>query len=162
MHDGAIDGDDWPRVKPVHRCKVGTDWQGMRSADENNGMGRKGIFMKNSLFFAAVVAVTACAAPMMVSAQTEKTAELSGTALLNKQQQEKAARDNAEYAARVAAAERSVASGEEVFQARTDAYEAEKARVADNAATERLQWEADVKACEDGDKSRCAAPAMPE
>ena len=123
--------------------------------------------MMKSMFLAATAALMVSAAPMVATAQvqpakaTADAKELSGTALLNKMQQEKAARENAEYEARVAAANQSVTRNEAQFQARTDAYEAEKHRVADQAADERLKWEADVKACEAGDKSRCAAPVTP-
>lgn len=116
------------------------------------------------MFLAATAALAIGAMPVAAMAKEApvQPAAISGTALLNKQQNEKAARDNAAYEARMAAANQSVASSAEIFQTQTDAYEAEKHRVADQAADERLQWEADVKACEAGEKRRCAAPADPE
>lgn len=111
--------------------------------------------------FLAGAAFMALASPFAVTAQqqTANAPELSGTALLNKQQAEKSAQEAAAFNARVVAAEQSEASSEALFQARTQSYEAEKQLVADHAADERIQWEADVKACEAGDKSRCAKPA---
>jgi hypothetical protein len=100
----------------------------------------------------------AATAPKSAKAHGSTAAEISGTALLNKQQQEKSAQQNAAYQARVAAAEQSQASSQAEYQARTEAYEADKARVAEKAAEQRLQWEADVRACEAGQKQRCAQP----
>lgn len=137
-------------------------------------LGRKGFWMFQKNMTVAVAAMLALGAPFMtvasaaapVSATKAEAAkpnrstaeEISGTALLNKQQQEKSAQENAAYQARVAAAEQSEASSQAEYQARTQAYEAEKERIAAEAAQKRLQWEADVRACEAGQKERCAQP----
>lgn len=179
----VIDEDKSASVN--HRAYVddGNDYDGKTLSGTNDmgsdQLGRKGFWMFQKNMTVAVAAILALGAPLMagasaaapVSATKAEAAngkdtkpnrstaeEISGTALLNKQQQEKSAQENAAYQARVAAAEQSEASSQAEYQARTRAYEAEKERVAAEAAQKRLQWEADVRACEAGQKERCAQP----
>ncbi|MCC2602325.1 hypothetical protein [Sphingopyxis yananensis] len=178
----VIDEDKSASVN--HRAYVddGNDYDGKTLSGTNDmgsdQLGRKGFWMFQKNMTVAVAAMLALGAPLAaasaaapVSATKAEAAsakdakpnrstaeEMSGTALLNKQQQEKSAQENAAYQARVAAAEQSEASSQAEYQARTQAYEAEKERVAAEAAQKRLQWEADVRACEAGQKERCAQP----
>lgn len=108
------------------------------------------------------------AAPVMVQAQSpaaktmtakdRAAAEQSATARLNAEQAAKAKLEAEAYQARVSAAEATVAQERAEFGAETATYEQRKAEAARAAARERLTWEADVKACEAGDTSRCAPP----
>lgn len=84
--------------------------------------------------------------------------ERSNTARLNADQLAKANAETQAYEAQVAARDQQQAAAQSEFARETEAYEAEKARVAAMSAEERIQWEADVAACKAGDTSRCAAP----
>lgn len=117
---------------------------------------------------AALLALT----PLAVSAQTKakETAtqrsetERANTARLNAEQAAKSRMEGAAYQARVDNVVATEQRNEAVFESETAQYEQEKAEAAQHAAAERLQWEADVKACEAGDKSRCGTtpPADPK
>ena len=84
--------------------------------------------------------------------------ERASTARLNADQLAKANAETQAYEAQVAARDRQQAAAQDEFTRQTEAYEAEKARVAAMSAEERMQWEADVAACKGGDTSRCAQP----
>ena len=113
-----------------------------------------------------------CAALLLVGAPTaalakepakkasvQRAEEVSATARLNAEQAAKAKAEADAYQARVGAVVATEQRNEAVFENATAAYEQDKAATAQHAAAERLQWEADVKACEAGDKTRCAAPS---
>lgn len=110
---------------------------------------------------------TAKATPVAASkmpaeeAQVDRTTaeERANTARLNAEQAARARTDNIVYEQEVSAAAQQVAHDETEFVEETAVYEAEKARVAAEAAAQRLKWEADVAACKAGDLSRCAQPA---
>ncbi|WP_033073183.1 hypothetical protein [Sphingopyxis sp. MWB1] len=93
-----------------------------------------------------------------VDASVDRTTaeERANTARLNAEQAARAKTDNIVYEQEVSAATQQVAHDEAEFVDETAAYEAEKARIAAEAAAERLQWEADVAACKAGDRNRCA------
>lgn len=84
--------------------------------------------------------------------------ERSNTARLNADQLAKAKAETQTYEAEVAVRDQQEAATHSEFAKETEAYEAEKARVAALSAEERIQWEADVAACKGGDTTRCAKP----
>lgn len=94
------------------------------------------------------------AAQPEVAAATEP---LSGTARLNAEQAAKSQREAEAYEARLRASQQAGERGQEEFTAQTEVYEENKAEAAQQAADVRLKWEADVRACKAGDKTRCGA-----
>lgn len=91
--------------------------------------------------------------------------ERSNTARLNAEQAARARADNISYQQEVSAVEQQIAADQAKFIDETAAYEAEKARVAELSADERIKyeadlaaWHADVEACKAGETSRCAKP----
>lgn len=90
------------------------------------------------------------------------TEERAHTAQLNAEQTARAEAETAAYQIRVDQAARVEAKNKQLYADETAAYEAEKRRVAELAATEHMAWEADVAACKAGDTSRCApSPQKP-
>ncbi|HET6537394.1 MAG TPA: hypothetical protein VFG34_04685 [Sphingopyxis sp.] len=106
---------------------------------------------------AALGALIIASVPGAALAQAPSDAQ-SGTARLNAEQVARAKAEEADYAARVKAAEDSVARNQAEFEAQTAAYEKAKAEAATRATEIRMRWEADVRACKNGDRSRCDAP----
>ncbi len=89
------------------------------------------------------------------------TEERAHTAQLNAEQAARAEAEIAAYRMSVDQAARAEAHDQQVFTDETAAYEAEKQRIASQAAAERMAWEADVAACKAGDANRCA-PSPPK
>lgn len=102
------------------------------------------------------------AAAMQKNPDGTTAEERANTARLNAEQLAKAKAETDAYNAQVAAREQAIAAEQTDYAQKTEAYEAEKARVAAMSAEERMKWEADVAACKAGDTSRCAPPTTPK
>lgn len=146
----------WRVCSPDHRANI------IRSTAEKDALMWKNISRNSvavvggALMALSVSALAQTEAEKPVTGQARAQAEQVSTARLNAEQAAKAKWEAEAYQARINAAQASVAQEQAEFGAETASYEQQKAAIAEKAARERLQWEADVNACQAGDKSRCA------
>lgn len=98
----------------------------------------------------SALTLSLAATPALAQSAKEKAAEVETTAKLNREQAELARQQKAENVASQEAHDAGV-------QRQAD-FEAEKARLNQQHEQAMTNWQADVDACNAGDRSRCAPP----